>query len=102
VLFPSLNDGTVVSISADGVLLSTVFFTGGYMSSDATSRTNGISGSESKIMWCKEESRIKRLMWDVEGETLCGRPLGLRLLGRHVSQKALQLTEQCELHYFLL
>jgi hypothetical protein len=67
------------------------------MSSDTTSRTNGIAGSESKILWCKEESRSKRLMWDVEGETRCGRPLGLRLLGRHVSPYALLLSEQWDL-----
>lgn len=62
------------------------------MSSDVATRTNGMAGSESSILWCKEESRSKRLMWDIKGETLCGRPLGLRLLGRNVSTSALFFT----------
>ena len=87
----SLNDGTVVSISAAGVLLSTVFFTGGYIASDIETRTDGLVGFQEKLKWCREESKSNRLAWNTEGERSCGRPLGLRLIQKYVSVRLLFL-----------
>lgn len=54
------------------------------MTSHIDSRTNGISGFEEKLTWCRAEARAHRLAWDINGERSCGRPLGLRLKQNHV------------------
>eukprot|EP00596_Hydrurales_sp_CCMP1899_P007075 CAMPEP_0119039350 /NCGR_PEP_ID=MMETSP1177-20130426/8767_1 /TAXON_ID=2985 /ORGANISM="Ochromonas sp, Strain CCMP1899" /LENGTH=382 /DNA_ID=CAMNT_0007003081 /DNA_START=237 /DNA_END=1382 /DNA_ORIENTATION=+ len=78
IVFASLNDGSVVSISQEGMLIGPVFFVGGYIASDV--KTNGLEGHQEKMSWCKGEARAHRLAWNPEGEKSCGRPLGMRIL----------------------
>jgi hypothetical protein len=77
-IYASLSDGTVVLISQEGEIISTVFFSGGYISSPIDTRTNGLADTQETLTWCKRESTAHRLPAD---EKKCGRPLGLRLLG---------------------
>jgi hypothetical protein len=82
IVFASLNDGSVVSISQEGMLIGPVFFVGGYIASDV--KTNGLEGHQEKMSWCKGEARAHRLAWNPEGEKSCGRPLGMRILDNKV------------------
>ena len=75
-LYASLQDGRVVHLSEKGDFLSTLFFTGGYLSSgDPNSRTNGVDASTAeKMSWCTS----KALANHGNGEHSCGRPLGIK------------------------
>jgi hypothetical protein len=87
-VYASLSDGRVVHLSAQGEFLSTLFFSGGYVTSDVKARKNGVDASTAaKMDWCSAEARAHRLAWDRAGERSCGRPLGIRYLpaGRVVS-----------------
>jgi hypothetical protein len=76
-LYASLQDGRVVHLSEKGDFLSTLFFAGGYMASDPTSRTNGVDASTAKKMaWCTSQALANH----GTGERSCGRPLGIRYL----------------------
>ena len=80
----SFSDGTIGSFTADGSFIEVVFFVGGYILSSSNSgdgkyNSNGISSTTIPLYeWCKKEAATKKLAWNVSGETLCGRPLGLR------------------------
>ena len=74
-VYASLNDGTVVSITADRKIVYRVLSIGGFLR-DPTSR-NGLSEIE-LINWCRNEARNFKLSSNQSGESYCGRPLGIR------------------------
>lgn len=81
-VYVSMGDGTVRSFKASGEPHGIVFFTGGYLKAnkDTSIAGNGvIDSTEDLLNWCNKNSVDGRLAWDVNGETECGRPLGLRL-----------------------
>jgi hypothetical protein len=84
IVYASLNDGTVVSISQEGTLIGPIFFVGGYVASDV--KTNGLEGHQEKMTWCTGEARAHRLAWNPDGEKGCGRPLGLRIVDNKVNK----------------
>lgn len=80
--YVSLSDGTIGLFSSNGSFIERFFFVGGFIQQSASSsdyNSNGISPITINLQeWCKEEALAKRLAWNVSGEALCGRPLGLR------------------------
>jgi hypothetical protein len=89
--YVSFGDGTVRSFTKEGVLLDTVFFTGGVGNLGGP---NGVNERSAELrQWCATESNEGRLAWSYEGEWKCGRPLGLRF--RLVSQSRCFSLPQC-------
>jgi len=88
-VYASLNDGTVVSITADRKVVYSVLSIGGFLR--APYSRNGLSETE-LIDWCRQQARDNRLYYNQSGETYCGRPLGIRF--KIVSHR------HCEIMFF--
>lgn len=77
IVYASFNDGTIGSFNSKGEFLERIFFSGGFQ---LKQEGNGINQESEELMnWCHIEGLSKRLAWNVTGENLCGRPLGIRI-----------------------
>ena len=76
-VYCSLGDGRVVSLTERGRYSSLVFFTGDHVPSSLSERVS--KDRDEVLQWCMREARMGRLAWDKAKERICGRPLGLRL-----------------------
>lgn len=76
-VYASFNDGTIGRFTQNGDYQERVLFIGGFLKHK---ESNGISYETKDIFrWCNKESLSHELAWNVTGENLCGRPLGLRI-----------------------
>jgi hypothetical protein len=77
-VYASLGDGRIVVLSSAGALLKTVVFVGGLVGEHKDLKAHGLH-RESEMNYCTTEYIAKRLPWNTQDETNCGRPLGLRI-----------------------
>jgi len=80
-VFTSLATGSVVALNSKGEFLHEVFHIGSWLNNN----NNNNNGSTTDLsVWCAKEAMAKRLAWNVEGEKMCGRPLGMRIVQQTV------------------